>query len=58
MNPKQILNHRPEEKPPDEEAKARYATAIGSLMYLIVGTRPDIAFALGMLSRFTSQPQS
>ncbi|KAJ5152438.1 hypothetical protein N7492_009718 [Penicillium capsulatum] len=58
MNPKQILNHRPDEEPPDEEAKARYATAIGSLMYLMVGTRPDIAFALGMLSRFTSQPQS
>lgn len=26
-------------------------------MYLMVGTRPDIAFALGTLSRFTSQPQ-
>ncbi|KAJ5970080.1 hypothetical protein N7501_006328 [Penicillium viridicatum] len=24
----------------------------------LVGTRPDIAFALGKLSRFTSQPQS
>jgi hypothetical protein len=58
MNPKPNLNHRPGEEPPDEEAKARYATAIGSLMYLMVGTRPDIAFALGMLSRFTSQPQS
>ena len=58
VNPKQILNHRPDEVPPDEEAKARYATAIGSLMYLMVGTRPDIAFALGTLSRFTSQPQS
>jgi hypothetical protein len=58
MNPKHILNHRPDEEPPDEEAKARYATAIGSLMYLMVGTRPDIAFALGMLSRFTAQPQS
>ncbi|KAJ6003561.1 hypothetical protein N7522_006253 [Penicillium canescens] len=58
MNPKHILNHRPDEEPPDEEAKSRYATAIGSLMYLMVGTRPDIAFALGMLSRFTAQPQS
>jgi hypothetical protein len=58
MNPKQTLNHRPDEALLDEEAKARYATAIGSLMYLMVGTRPDIAFALGMLSRFTSQPQS
>jgi hypothetical protein len=53
MDPKQALNRRP-----DEEAKARFATAIGSLMYLMVGTRPDIAFALGTLSRFTSQPQS
>jgi hypothetical protein len=63
INPKQTLNHCPEEEPPDEEppdeeAKARYATAISSLMYLMVGTRPDIAFTLGMLSRFTSQPQS
>ncbi|OQE58977.1 hypothetical protein PENNAL_c0347G05854 [Penicillium nalgiovense] len=58
MNPKQVLNHHPDEAPPDEEAKARFATAIGSLMYLMVGTRPDIAFALGTLSRFTSQPQS
>jgi hypothetical protein len=58
MNPKQILNHRPDEEPLDEEAKARFATAIGSLMYLMVGTPPDIAFTLGTLSRFTSQPQS
>ncbi|KAJ5471512.1 hypothetical protein N7530_008869 [Penicillium desertorum] len=27
-------------------------------MYLMVGTRPDIAFAMGTLSRFTSRPQS
>ncbi|KAJ5267264.1 hypothetical protein N7478_010072 [Penicillium angulare] len=33
-------------------------TAIGSLVYLMVGTRPDITFALGTLSRFTSRPQS
>jgi hypothetical protein len=58
MNTKQSLNHRPDEELPDEEAKARFATAIGSLMYLMVGTRPDIAFALRLLSRFASQPQS
>jgi hypothetical protein len=56
MNPIQSLNHRLDEELPDKEAKARFATAIGSLMYLIVSTRPDIAFALGLLSRFTSQP--
>jgi hypothetical protein len=58
MDPKQALNRRPDEEPPEEEVKARFATAIGSLMCLIVGTRPDIAFALGTLSRSTSQPQS
>lgn len=58
MNPKQILNHRPDEGPPDEEAKARFPTAIGPLMYLMVRMRPDIAFSLGTLSHFTSQPQS
>ena len=58
MNPKQVANHRPDEGPADEKAKARWVIAIGSLMYLVVGTRPDIAFVLGTFSRFTSQPQS
>jgi hypothetical protein len=58
MKPKLLLNHRPEENNSDEETKARFGTAIGSLMYLMVGTRPDIAFALGTLSGFTSRPQS
>jgi hypothetical protein len=58
MNPKQVMNRRPDEEPLDEEAKARFATAIGSLMYLMVGTRPDTALALGTLSRFTSLLQS
>ncbi|KAL0462713.1 UNVERIFIED_CONTAM: Retrovirus-related Pol polyprotein from transposon TNT 1-94 [Sesamum latifolium] len=33
-----------------------YASAIGSLMYAQVCTRPDIAFAVGMLGRFQSNP--
>ena len=57
MAPKVLLNHRPDGSDLDEETKARFGTAIGSLMYLMVGTRPDIAFALGTLSRFTSRPQ-
>jgi len=28
--------------------------AVGSQMYLMVGTRPDLAFAVGKLSRFVS----
>jgi hypothetical protein len=33
-----------------------YARAIGSLMYLMLGTRPDIAFAVSCLSRFMANP--
>ena len=33
-----------------------YASAVGSLMYLMVCTRPDLAFAVGAVSRFMSCP--
>ena len=33
-----------------------YALAVGSLMYAQVCTRPDIAFAVGMLGRYQSNP--
>ncbi|KAK4411766.1 Copia protein [Sesamum angolense] len=33
-----------------------YASVVGSLMYVKVCTRPNIAFALGMLSRYQSNP--
>jgi hypothetical protein len=35
----------------------RYATLIGSLMYLVIGTCPDIAFAVNKLAQFTSNPK-
>ena len=37
-------------------AKVTYASAVGSLMYAIVCTRPDIAHAVGVVSRFMSNP--
>ncbi|GJW37041.1 zinc finger, CCHC-type containing protein, partial [Tanacetum coccineum] len=33
-----------------------YSRAIGYLMYAMISTRPDIAYAVGRLSRFTSNP--
>lgn len=42
----------------DEEVldQKSYQSLIGSLMYLALCTRPDIAFAVGMLARFNSKP--
>ncbi|CAN6447027.1 unnamed protein product [Victoria cruziana] len=34
-----------------------YASAVGSLMYAQVCTRPDIAFIVGMLGRYLSNPE-
>ena len=33
-----------------------YAEAVGTLMYIAIASRPDIAFTVGALSRFTSNP--
>lgn len=33
-----------------------YQSAVGSLMYSMVGTRPDMAYAIGMVCRFMSSP--
>jgi len=42
----------------DEDAKGvPYREAIGSLMYLMIGSRPDIAYAVGKLARFCENPK-
>jgi len=37
--------------------KVPYLEAVGSLMYAMLGTRPDIAFAVGVVSRYSSDPR-
>ena len=37
-------------------AQLEYASAIGSIMYTMHCTRPDISFSVGKLSRFTCNP--
>jgi hypothetical protein len=39
-----------------EMEQVPYRELIGSLMYLMVSTRPDLAHAVGVLSRFASNP--
>jgi hypothetical protein len=38
----------------EEKDQLRYSQIIGSLMYLVGATRPDISYAVSKLSRFTS----
>ncbi|GJY00918.1 retrovirus-related pol polyprotein from transposon TNT 1-94, partial [Tanacetum coccineum] len=37
-------------------SKVPYANAVGSLMYLMVCTRPDIAYAVSVVSRYLTNP--
>lgn len=50
-----------EQSPKTEEEKRQmenvpYASAVGSLIYAMMCTRPDICFAFGMVSRYQSNP--
>jgi len=37
-------------------SKVPYASVVGSLMYEMVYTRPDIAHAVGVVSRYMNNP--
>lgn len=42
--------------PVNEEIQKEYQQLIGSLNYLVVGTRPDLAFTISTLAQFNSNP--
>jgi hypothetical protein len=37
-------------------SKVSYASAIGSIMYAMICTQPDVSYALSVTSRFQSDP--
>nr|GEY06566.1 zinc finger, CCHC-type [Tanacetum cinerariifolium] len=39
-------------------SQLEYSRSIGCLMYAMISTRPDIAFSVGKLSRYTSNPSA
>ena len=40
----------------EKMSRVPYASAVGSLMYAMMCTRPDICYAVGLISRFQSNP--
>jgi hypothetical protein len=41
---------------PDPKLRSLYQSVIGSLLYIMLGTRPDIAFAVIKMSQFSANP--
>jgi hypothetical protein len=56
LDPNVILHKRPADTDIDATVRSGYQSAIGSLMYAAIGTRPDIAYAVQTLSQFSSNP--
>jgi len=44
------------DKAANPELRSRYQTIIGSLLYLMLGTRPDISFAVTKMAQFAANP--
>ena len=44
------------EKDKEDMNKVPYVSAVGSLMYAMVCTKPDIAHAIGVIRKFLSNP--
>lgn len=49
-------NWKPQDRVEGHVEVFKYREAVGSLMYVMLGSRPDIAFAVGMLSRYLESP--
>ena len=56
LDPKQPLVEAPETELLNEKDALEYRAAVGGLMYLMICTRPDLAYTLSRLSKFSSRP--
>ncbi|KAF7543877.1 hypothetical protein G7Z17_g10388 [Cylindrodendrum hubeiense] len=56
MDPGAYPEARKNIEPSPRGLKETYATLIGKLNYLVIQTRPDIAFPTGLWARFTAEP--
>ena len=60
MDPGLRLTSAQKKATPEEIVQMKgvpYLAAVGSLMYAMLGTRPDLAFAVGVVSRYSSDPR-
>jgi hypothetical protein len=46
----------PNKDSPNPELRSQFQQVIGSLLYIMIGTQPDIAYAVTKLSQFTANP--
>jgi len=55
-NPHVHLTTLPADHTVDSINQERYQSAVGSLMYAMIGTRPDISFAVSAVSQYSTNP--
>ena len=58
MQPNLQLAVAPEDHQPSPAFRSRYLQAVGSLMYAMLGTRPDLCYAVGVLGRHAARPDA
>jgi len=46
----------PNKNPVDPSLRLKFQSVIGSLLYIMLGTRPDIAYAVTVMSQFAVNP--
>ena len=56
VDPKEDCNPRQEDIPLNDIERQTYQAALGSLIYLMLGTRPDLAFPINKLAQYSSTP--